>query len=267
LGTGSGTSRVAHPMKITGNTILVTGGNAGIGRALAEALHARGNRVIVAGRRQEAIDEVVAANPGMAGLRLDVADPNSIPDAAERLAANHPDLNVVIQNAGIMKAEKMTADRYDLADAEATIATNLLGPIRLTAALLPQLRRNTPATVMTVSSGLASVPLAFTPTYCATKAAIHSWSQSLRRQLADTGIDVVELVPPQVATDLMPGQAEDPNAMPLDAFIAEVMGLLESQPDAHEILVDRVKFLRMAERENRYDQTYETLNGRHRLAN
>ena len=253
-------------MNIGGNTVLVTGGNVGIGRALAEALAARADRVIVAGRRQAAIDEVVAANPGMAGLLLDVGDPASISAAAERLEAEHPDLNVVIHNAGIMRAEDITADPYDLADAEETVATNLLGPIRLTAALLPQLKRNRPATIMTVSSGLGFVPLAYTPTYAATKAAIHSWSQSLRWQLRDHGVEVIELVPPRVATDLMPGQREDPTSMPLDAFIEEVMALLEADGNAPEVLVEQVRPFRTAERDRQYDAFYQRLNTGHRLA-
>ncbi len=253
-------------MDITGNTILITGGGTGIGRGLAEALHAKGNRVIVAGRRAQPLDEVARANPGMATALLDVADASAIAPFVARVAADHPELNVVIHNAGVMRAEDMAADGYGLADAEATIATNLLGPIRLTAALLPHLRSRPKATIMTVSSGLAFVPLAFTPTYCATKAAIHSWSQSLRAQLKDTGVGVIELAPPAVATDLMPGHEADPRSMPLDAYIDEVMALLAGNPDAHEILVERVKPLRFAERDGKHDQMFAVLNGGHRLA-
>jgi uncharacterized oxidoreductase len=253
-------------MNITGNTILITGGGSGIGRGLAEALHAEGNHIIVAGRRRAPLEEVCAANEGMAWVELDVADPAAIAAVATKLAADHPALNVVIHNAGIMKAEDMTADPYDLTQAEATIAINLLGPIRLTQALLPQLKSQDKATIMTVSSGLASVPLVYTPTYSATKAAIHSWSQSLRTQFEGSGIDVIELVPPQVATDLMPGQAEDPGAMPLDAFIAEVIALLKANPHGPEILVEKVKLLRNAQAEGRYDKTYAMLNANHRLA-
>ncbi|TPG09653.1 SDR family oxidoreductase [Sphingomonas oligophenolica] len=253
-------------MNITGNTILITGGGTGIGRGLAEALHAEGNTIVIAGRRRAPLEDVCAANDAMAWIELDVADPADIARVAEKLAADHPALNVVVHNAGIMKAEDMTADPYDLAQAEATIATNLLGPIRLTTALLPQFKAQESATIITVSSGLASVPLVYTPTYGATKAAIHSWSQSLRSQFDGTGIDVIELVPPQVATDLMPGQVDDPGAMPLDAFIAEVIALLKANPRGPEILVDKVKLLRNAEAEGRYDKTYAMLNANHRLA-
>ncbi len=203
-------------MKMSGNTILITGGGSGIGRALAESFHALGNTVIIAGRRQSPLDETTAANPGMASLTLDIGDAEAIRAFAQKAIATHPDLNVVIHNAGVMQPETLTAPEIDLTTAEATIATNLLGPIRLTAALLPHLRRQPQATIMTVSSGLAFIPLAMTPTYCATKAAIHSYTQSLRHQLKDTGVEVIELAPRYVQTELMGlQQASDPNAMPL----------------------------------------------------
>lgn len=247
-------------MKIEGSTILVTGGGSGIGRALAEEFHARRAKVIIAGRRAQPLEAVVAANPGMAHLVLDVAEPASIRAAAETLARDHPALDTVIHNAGIMKAERIAADPYDLADAEATIATNLLGPIRLTAALLPQLKARGRATIMTVSSGLAFVPLAMTPTYCATKAAIHSWSDSLRAQLDDHGIDVVELIPPAVQTDLMPGHAENPTAMPLADYVAEVTALIERYPNAREIVVERCRPLRAAQDDAAYAKAFAMLN-------
>ena len=248
-------------MNIGGNTILITGGGSGIGRALAEALHARGDRVIVAGRRREALAAVAAANPGMAVETLDVADAAAIPAFVARVTAAHPELNVLINNAGIMVAEDLTAEPFDLSVAEATVAANLLGPIRLTTALLPHLRRRPAATVMNVTSGLAFVPLARTPTYSAAKAGLHSWSESLRAQLRDTAVEVIELAPPAVATDLMPGHADDPNSMPLDAYIAEVMALLAAHPGAPEVCVERVRFLREAERRGDYDQVFARLNG------
>lgn len=249
-------------MNITGNTILITGGGSGIGRGLAEALHARGNRIIITGRREAALAEVAAANPGMVFAPLDIADPAAIRAFAARVVEDHPALNVVINNAGIMQAEDFKAGAFDLDAVEATITTNLLGPIRLTAALLPHLRLQPASTVMTVSSGLAFVPLTATPTYSATKAAIHSWSQSLRRQLADTPVEVLELAPPAVATDLMPGHAESPNSMPLADYIAEVMSLIEhGDTPRGEILVERVKPLRFAETHD-YDAVFAMLNGR-----
>jgi len=196
-------------VQLKDNTILITGGGSGIGRALAEALHAEGNQVIIAGRRKQVLDEAVAANPGMKAAALDVADGDAIARFAEQMKHDYPALNVIIHNAGTMRTESLL--RGDIADAEAIVATNLLGPIRLTAALLPFLLSKPQATIMTVSSGLAFVPLALTPTYCATKAAIHSYTQSLRYQLQHTKVQVLELVPPYVQTELLgPGQATNP---------------------------------------------------------
>jgi len=250
-------------MNITGNTILITGGGSGIGRALAEALHARGNQVVITGRRESALKAVVEANPGMAWAALDVADPAAIRAFAAQVVSDHPALNVVINNAGIMLAEDLKAEPFDLDVVETTITTNLLGPIRLTAALLPHLRAQAASTVITVTSGLAFIPLAATPTYNATKAAIHSWTQSLRHQLADTSVEVLELAPPAVATDLMPGHAENPASMPLADYTAEVIGLIErGETPRGEILVERVKPLRFAE-VNGYEAVFERLNGAH----
>jgi len=209
-------------MNITGNTILITGGGSGIGRGLAEAFHALGNRVVIAGRRRHALDETTAANPGMASFVFDVADPAQIRSFTAQVQEQFPALNVLINNAGIMRVEKLLAQQDDLADAESIVTTNLLGPIRLTAALLPVLRKQASSAIMNVSSGLAFVPLTPTPTYCATKAAIHSYTQSLRYQLRGSATEVLELIPPYVATDLL-GGASDPRAMPLGKFIAEVM--------------------------------------------
>ena len=247
-------------MQMTDNTILITGGGSGIGRALAEAFHALGNRVIIAGRRQGVLDQTLAANPGMASAILDIESPEAIVSFAAAMRADHPALNAVIHNAGIMRPERILDGA--LGDAEAMIATNLLGPIRLNAALLPQLLAQPGASIMTVSSGLAFVPLAATPTYCATKAAIHSYTQSLRYQLRETAVQVLELVPPYVQTELMgPGQASDPNAMPLQDFITEVMGILQSRPEATEICVERVNPLRMAEANGAYAGVFQGLNG------
>ena len=246
-------------MHMTNNTLLITGGGSGIGRALAEAFHALGNQVIIAGRRQALLDEVTAANPGMASMQLDVESASAIERFAAQIKRDHPALNGVIHNAGIMRAENLRI--ATCADAEATIATNLLGPIRLNTALLPLLLAQPHATVMTVSSGLAFVPLALNPTYCATKAAIHSYTQSLRYQLKSSKVQVLELAPPYVQTHLMGvRQANDPHAMPLKDFIAEVMRILTDSPDATEICVERVKPLRQAEASGSYDGFFKTFN-------
>ena len=248
-------------MNTAHDTVLITGGCSGIGRAFAETLHRKGAHVIIAGRREAPLAEVAAANPGMAWATLDVADPAAVAAFGEQVVRDHPTLNAVILNAGIMKVEDLKARPFDFATVEATLATNLLGPIRLTAALLSHLQAQPAATIMTVTSGLAFIPLAATPTYNATKAAIHSWTESLRHQLRDTAVEVLELAPPAVATDLMPGHAENPASMPLADYTAEVIGLIESGDTPRgEILVERVKPLRFAEA-NGYEAVFEMLNG------
>ena len=248
-------------MEMTGNTILITGGGSGIGRGLAEAFHKAGNQVVIAGRRLSALEETVKANPGMAAMQLDIADPAAVTKFAAELVEKFPKLNVVLNNAGIMKPENLL-EPLDAGTVEQTIGINLLGPIRLTAALLPHLQKQPKATVMTVSSGLAFVPLMITPTYCATKAAIHSWSQSLRYQLRETSVEVIEIVPPYVQTELMGSQQRaDERAMPLKDFIEETMNILKKQPDVKEVCVERVKFLSGAAERGEYGKVFETLNG------
>lgn len=246
-------------MNISGNTILITGGGSGIGRRLAEEFQARGNKVIIAGRRKSALDETVAANPGMAALVLDIEDAEAIRRFAAQVTAEHPALNMLVNNAGVMKAESL-AEARPLADAEAMVATNLLGPIRLTDALLPHLRRQKQSAIVNVTSGLAFVPLVATPTYSATKAALHSYTVSLRHALKGTSTEVIELIPPGVQTDLMPGHAVNPAMMPLEDFMAETMALFERQPTPPELCVERVQVLRRAEAEGRFDATVGMLN-------
>jgi uncharacterized oxidoreductase len=234
-------------MKTTGNTIFITGGGSGIGRGLAEAFHKLGNTVIIAGRRANVLEETAKANPGMEFLVLDTAKVESITSAAAELKERFPKLNVLINNAGIMKMENLLEPSAGSDDVEQMVTTNLLAPMWLTGALLPQLQQQEAATVMTVTSGLAFVPLAPTPTYCATKAAVHSWTESLRFQLRKTKVEVLELIPPYVQTELMgEHQATDPRAMPLGEFIEEVMSILTMQPEAQEICVQRVFPLRNA---------------------
>ena len=246
-------------MQTTGNTILITGGGSGIGRGLAQAFHALGNHVVIAGRRKQPLDETTAANPGMTSFTLDIQDPAKVRSFAAELAARYPALNVLINNAGIMRTERLQAQPEDLADAESMVATNLLGPIRLTAALLPLLQRQPRSAIVNVSSGLAFVPMVSTPTYCATKAAIHSYTQSLRYQLRGSATEVLEIVPPYVATHLLNG-ASDPRAMPLEAFIAEVMEILKTQPAASEICVENVKRLRFAAESGKFEAMFQGFN-------
>ena len=231
-------------MKLSGNTILITGGGSGIGAALAHRLHDLGNTVIVAGRRLDALEQAAAGRPDMVAMQLDIDDAGAIADFARRVVAEHPALNILVNNAGIMRFEPLDR-RRDLADAEATIATNLLGPIRLTDALVEHLAGRADAAIVNVSSGLAFVPLMATPTYSATKAALHSYTVSLREALRGK-VEVIELAPPAVQTGLTPGQESRAGYQPLDDYVDEVIALLSRQPTAPEILVERVGFLRFA---------------------
>lgn len=248
-------------MRFTHRKILITGGNSGIGKALAEALQARGNRIIITGRKQATLTQVLKDNPDMAGYVLDVTDSQSMAEFLDNMRADHPDLDAVILNAGIMEAEDYTADVVSTEVADRTIATNLIAPIHLAAALLPHLRSRPEAALVTVSSGLAFVPRAENPVYSATKAAIHSWSQSLRHQLRDTSVAVYEIAPPLVATELTPGQSTWEQALPLDAFVQEVVEIMSQEHVPEEILVQRVNFLRNAERENRFASAFSAING------
>ena len=247
-------------MQITGNTIFIPGATSGIGLELALALQAKGNEVVIGGRRTDLLEQITAAHPGIHAVRIDTTDPESIEKTAAQVIAEHPELNVLITMAGIMHAEDWTKPAGFLASAEQTVTTNLLGPIRLIAAFVEHLRSRPDATIMTVSSGLAFTPLRITPSYNATKAAIHMLSETLRLQLAGTTVKVTELEPPSVATDLMPGQRESSFAMPLAEFVDEVIALIETQPDAKEIQVERVKFLRYGEARGDYDETVAALN-------
>lgn len=227
-------------MQLQGNTIFITGSTSGIGRALAEAFHKLGNKVIVSGRRQALIDEIVAANPGMAGIALDITDPASIQAAAKQLLAEHPDLNVLINNAGIMPFDDPGAPIADeLVDRIYT--TNFLGPIRMTSALIEHLKTKPYAAILNNTSVLAYVPIATNGVYSALKAALHSYTLSQRFQLRDTKVQVQEIAPPWVDTDLI-HKSGDPRAMPLDAFIAETMAKLGG--DAPEVFVDAIQMLR-----------------------
>lgn len=226
-------------MKLTGNTIFITGGGSGIGRALAEALHQRGNKVIISGRRKGHLEKVVKANPGIEFIELDITDPASIDAAAKKVVTEYPELNVLINNAGIMEVDQ-AAGTLDDKQLVATVATNLLGPIRLTSALIDQLKKRR-GIVIYNTSVLAFVPLALTAVYSATKAALHSYVLSQRFLLRDNGVRVLEVAPPWVRTELMNSQ-EAEQAMPLDQFIAETLQVLET--DAEEILVEAAKPLR-----------------------
>lgn len=249
-------------MKMSGNTILITGGGSGIGKALAHRIHDLGNTVVIAGRRMEILDEVIGKRPRMHAMTVDIANADSIADFAVRLISEHPQLNVLWNNAGIMRFETLDQSR-DLGEAEAMILTNLLGPIRLTDALIQHLSGQDDPTIVNVSSGLGFVPLSAAPTYSATKAAIHSYTVALREALKDR-VEVIEIVPPLVQTELTPGQSIRTDSLPLDAFSDEVMELFQQEPTPREIVVARAAFQRNAEAERRFDEAVTMLNSRDR---
>jgi len=245
-------------MNITGNTIFIPGATSGIGLALAVRLQAAGNTVVIGGRRTDVLERL-AADHGFGTVTIDTTDPASVLAARDRVLAEHGDLNVLVAMAGVMNAEDVRAGDF-LPEAERIVETNINGPLRLIAAFIGHLQTRPAATLMTVSSGLAFTPLAFTPTYNGTKAFIHQYSESIRLQLAGTSVQVIELVPPAVQTELMPGNSVRERYLPLATFADEVMALLEAQPDAEEILVETVKFLRFAEVEGRYQAAVAALN-------
>jgi uncharacterized oxidoreductase len=227
-------------MQLTDNTILITGGTSGIGRGLAEAFHKLGNTVIIAGRRKALLDEVVKANPGMHAVELDIADPASIKRVAGQLTRDFPTLNVLVNNAGIMPFDD-AAGEIDEEVMLSTVTTNLLGPIRMSAALVGHLKQQPRATIINNTSVLAYVPLAWTAVYSATKAALHSYTLSQRFMLRDTSVKLQEIAPPWVNTDLV-YKGDDPRAMPLEAFIEQTMAALAS--DKEEVVVEAAKPMR-----------------------
>ena len=232
-------------MKMRSNTIFTTGGTSGIGKGLAEAFHRLGNQVIISGRREDRLRSVCASNPGMRQFILDVTDPASIRNTARRVIDEFPTLNCVFNNSGVQRRHDFASGKpIDESAMLAEIQTNLLGLIRVSVEFLPHLKNQQDATLLNVSSGLAFVPIAVFPVYCATKAAVHSFSLSLRRQLRDSNVKVIELIPPYVATELG-GAAQAPagalRQMPLDTFVAETMKELDS--DADEIAIGGAKNL------------------------
>ncbi len=246
-------------MKPSGNTILITGGTSGIGLGLALRFHQAGNKVIVAGRRKELLSQIAADHPGIEAIELDVADQASITRASETVAVKYPDLNVLVNNAGIMLGENILEPASQKI-AEESVTINLLGTIRMVYAFLPQLVGKEAAAILNITSALAFVPLPATPTYNATKAAIHSFSESLRVQLAETSVSVVEVAPPGVRTTLFDQQDSD-RAMPLEDFLTETLALLHAEPTPREVIVDNAKFVRYAEANGNYAEVLGMLSG------
>jgi len=242
-------------MQTNGNTILITGGGSGIGRELAHKWHGLGNTVIVAGRTQASLDETAAGHANIHTMIVDVGDADDLARFAKKVVEVHPAINVLVNNAGIMRFEDITEER-ELGDAEATIATNLLGPIRLIDGLIEHLKAQENAAIINVTSGLAFVPMPRTATYSATKAAMHSYTVSLRAKL-EGKVEVIELAPPAVQTELTPGQSTREGYMPLDEFIEETMLGFTADETPQEVLTQNVLFLRNAEAEGRFDKALE----------
>ena len=228
--------------------VLITGGGSGIGAGLAAAFHARGEQVIVAGRRRDKIEALAALHPGMASETVDVADADQVTALADRVAKRFPALDTVINNAGVQTLFSFTqAGPLDMAKLGAEVDINLKGLIHVTNAFLPLLKRQPAARLVNVGSGLGYVPLAAAPVYSATKAAVHSFTISLRRQLAVSPIKVIELIPPLVETDLHHDQPrKPPGMMRLDAFVEAAMAGLDAGRE--EIAIGLARFLRTASR-------------------
>jgi len=248
-------------MNISGNTIFIAGATSGIGLAFAKRFKEAGNTVIIGGRRTDVLEQL-AAEHGFDSVTIDTTDTASVEQARDAVLAQHPDLNVVVAMAGIMVAEDVTSAGF-LEGAERTVNTNVLGPVRLVAAFTEHLRTREDSTIITISSGLAHTPLAITPTYNGSKAFVHLFSESIRLQLAETSVKVIELCTLAIRTELMPGQSQIESFYPLDAYIDDTWAILEAQPDVTEVIIDRVKPLRYSEVENRYAETVVMFNSHH----
>lgn len=244
-------------MKISGNTILLTGGGSGIGRELAQRWHDLGNQVIITGRRLDALAQTAQDRDGIHPYVLDITDASAVSQFAAMIVAKHPALNVLVNNAGIMLHEDISTPR-DLSDAQDMITTNVLGPVRLIDALVDHLKATPDSVIINVTSGLAFVPLVGAATYSATKAALHSYTMALRQALKGK-IEVIEIVPPAVQTELTPGQSQQEGYLPLDQFINETMQPFETGNPGPEVCVPRVLFLRNAEAEGRLEEAIEAL--------
>lgn len=244
-------------MKDSGNTILVTGGGSGIGRALAHRWHDAGNNIIITGRRRQVLDEAISGRERMVGYVLDVTATTEVEAFVQQVISEHPQLNILVNNAGIYSAEKITTRRA-ITDAEQMIETNIIGPIRMTNVFVDHLSAQADAAIINVSSGLAFVPYPAAPTYSATKAAIHSYTAAIRPLLKGK-VEVIEIIPPQVQTELSPGQSMDPNSMPLDVFADEVMALLHAANTPTEVCVEGVRYFREAEAKGQFDEALEML--------
>src|ERR1700692_3080457 len=190
-------------MKLSGNTILITGGASGIGYELTKQLTALGNTILITGRDQAKMDRAKAAFPKLHTFRSDVSDPKAIATLYEEVTKQFPELNILINNAGIMRKINVNDKGGSLEDITREIEINLSGPIRMVKQFLPHLKTKPNAAIMNVSSSLAFVPMPISPVYCATKAGLHSFTESLRVQLKNTKVEVFDLTPPATQTELL----------------------------------------------------------------
>ena len=237
-------------MDITNRTVFIAGATSGIGLELARRFAAAGSTVIVGGRRTGLLDQ--AGAEGFATVPIDVTDQGSIGRARDTILHSHPALDTIVTMAGVMIPEDLR-DPAHFSAAEKTIDTNLLGTIRVIDAFIPHLIARGSGTIITVSSGIGFLPFPVMPTYAASKAGVHAYSEALRAQLDGTGVEVSELVPPAVA--ITPEHAQhNPRALRLAEFATEVMDLLQADPTPHEILVKGVQMHRWAERDGTYDE-------------
>ncbi|SEO99128.1 SDR family oxidoreductase [Actinacidiphila rubida] len=237
-------------MDISTRTVFIAGATSGIGLALARRFAAAGSTVVVGGRRTDLL--AGAAAEGFATVTVDVTDGDSVDRARDTVLRDHPGLDTVVTMSGVMIPEDLR-DPAHFGAARQTVDTNLLGTIRVIDAFTPHLIARGGGTVVTVTSGIAFLPFPPMPTYAATKAAVHAYSEALRAQLDGTGVEVSELVPPAVAVTPEHARA-NPRALGLDAFADEVMDLLGADPTPHEILVEGVRMHRWAERDGTYDE-------------
>lgn len=218
-------------METAGNTVLITGGTSGIGRAFAEQFAARGSRVIICGRRKDRLAEIEQRTPGIVGHPCDLSRAADREELARWALAEYPELNVLINNAGIQLAADLTKP-VAVERLEEEVGINLVAPIHLASLLTGNFASKKRAAIINVSSGLAFVPIAFMPVYCATKAAVHSFTVSLRRQLRDTSVSVFEIAPPSVDTELghqhRPDKSRSHGGMPVAEFIEAAMTAIEN---------------------------------------
>jgi uncharacterized oxidoreductase len=237
-------------MDITNRTVFIAGATSGIGLELARRFAAAGSTVIVGGRRADLLEQIV--DEGFATVQIDVTDQAGVDRARDTILRTHPNLDTIVTMSGVMIPEDLR-DPAHFSDTVTTIETNLLGTIRVIDAFTPHLIARGAGTIITVTSGIAFLPFAPMPTYAASKAGVHAYSEALRVQLAGAGIEVAELVPPAVATE-PEYAARNPRALDLGEFATEVMDLLRVEPTPHEILVKGVLMHRWAERDGTYDE-------------